>query len=397
MRRTRHALLLTVVLATGLFGPAVTLAADAPTPASARDEILVRFRANATAAQRRALTRDLDLTVVRSSHTGRTAVVRGKGVSPATVRRLLASDSRVAAVGHNYRRELAADPTDEQYFRYEWGLHSSGQTISGIDLQKGVADVDIDGLEAIRVQAGKPQIVVAVIDDGVDLTHPDLAGRKWTNPDETPGNGVDDDSNGYIDDVNGWDFHDDNTVHDVNHDGHGTHVAGTIAASMNGTASSASPRITIMALKFIDDTDDCGSDAQAIDAIDYAAENGATLINASWAARIERRARPDDRRLGPALRGCVGQCGDGPGRPGRQLLSGRVERPQRPDRRRHRPDRTAGGLHELRRDGRRSGRAGHERPVELPRDPRPNGCAAPCFAWSNGTSMAAPTSRASRR
>ena len=206
MRRTRHALLLTVVLATGLFGPAVTLAADAPTPASARDEILVRFRANATAAQRRALTRDLDLTVVRSSHTGRTAVVRGKGVSPATVRRLLASDSRVAAVGHNYRRELAADPTDEQYFRYEWGLHNSGQTISGIDPQKGVADVDIDGLEAIRVQAGKPQIVVAVIDDGVDLTHPDLAGRKWTNPDETPGNGVDDDSNGYIDDVNGWDF-----------------------------------------------------------------------------------------------------------------------------------------------------------------------------------------------
>ena len=106
------------MLATGLFGPAVTLAADAPTPASARDEILVRFRANATAAQRRALTQDLDLTVVRSSHTGRTAVVRGKGVSPATVRRLLASDSRVAAVGHNYRRELAADPTDEQYFRY---------------------------------------------------------------------------------------------------------------------------------------------------------------------------------------------------------------------------------------------------------------------------------------
>ena len=121
-----------------------------------------------------------------------------------------------------------------------------------------------------------------MIDDGVDLTHPDLAGRKWTNPDETPGNGVDDDSNGYIDDVNGWNCHDDSTVHDVNHDGHGTHVAGTIATSMNGTASSASPCITIMALKFIDDTDDCGSDAQAIDAIDYAAENGATLINASW-------------------------------------------------------------------------------------------------------------------
>jgi subtilisin family serine protease len=294
MRRTRRALLLTVALATGLLAPSAALAAAppgfarpipaTPTPPTARDEVLVRFRADATPLQRRAVTRDLDLTVVRSSHSGRTALVRGKGVSPATVRRQLAADPRVAAVGRNYQRELAADPTDEPYFKYEWGLYNTGQSISGVETSTGTPDVDIDGLEAIRVQQGKPGIVVAVIDDGVDLSHPDLVGRGWTNPGETAGNGVDDDGNGYIDDIHGWDFcHDDNTVHDDGHDGHGTHVAGTIAANMNGSGTvGVAPGVKIMALKFIDDVDVCGSDAMAIEAIDYAADNGATLINASW-------------------------------------------------------------------------------------------------------------------
>ena len=97
-----------------------------------------------------------------------------------------------------------------------------------------------------------------------------------------------------------------------------------------------------MALKFIDDTDDCGSDAQAIDAIDYAAENGATLINASWGGtdRTTCSTRRSPTRacsswLRRAMRGWTWT-------PRASLLSGRVERPQRPDRRRHRPDRTAG-------------------------------------------------------
>ena len=205
MRRTRHALLLTVVLATGLFGPAVTLAADAPTPASARDEILVRFRANATAAQRRALTRDLDSPSSARAIPGAPPSCAARA-SPRRLSVASLPPTRESRRWVTIRRRARRRPDRRAVLPIRVGFHNSGQTISGIDLQKGVADVDIDGLEAIRVQAGKPQIVVAVIDDGVDLTHPDLAGRKWTNPDETPGNGVDDDSNGYIDDVNGWDF-----------------------------------------------------------------------------------------------------------------------------------------------------------------------------------------------
>src|SRR4029453_7632951 len=111
MRSTRHALLVLVVLATGLAAPGGSLAADPPAPASTRDDILVRYRANTSSAEQRALAGDLNLSLVRVSRSGRTAVLRGKGVSPATVRRELASDPRISAVGQNFRREIAADPT----------------------------------------------------------------------------------------------------------------------------------------------------------------------------------------------------------------------------------------------------------------------------------------------
>ena len=355
-----------------------------------RDDILVRYRANTSSAERKAVARDLNLSLIRMSRSGRTAVLRGKGVSPATVRRELAGDPRVGAVGQNFRREFAADPTAEQYFKNEWALNNTGQTISGIEPQTGVSDVDIDGLEALRVQQGKPSVVVAVIDDGVDFSHPDLAGRKWTNPGETPGNGVDDDGNGYIDDINGWDFcHDDASVHDAGHDGHGTHVAGTIAASLNGSGVvGVAPGVSIMALKFIDDVDNCGMDDQAIEAIDYAANNGATLINASWGGT---GANPvlDQTIIDfePAVRRSVGQRRRRPRRSRRGLLSRRVERGERPDRRRHRPDGPA------RRTSRTTARRGSTSSAPgtniLSTFPAQGGC-SPCYAWSDGTSMAAP-------
>ena len=132
-------------------------------------------------------------------------------------------------------------------------------------------------------------VVVAVIDDGVDFSQPDLAGQAWVNPGESGGgketNNVDDDANGYIDDVNGWDFcHDDKTVHDPDDDFHGTHVSGTIAAKLDGAGIvGLAPGVKVMALKFLGDDPACGWDDQAIEAIEYATSFGVRISNNSWA------------------------------------------------------------------------------------------------------------------
>ncbi len=147
--------------------------------------------------------------------------------------------------------------------------------------------------EAWQVEAtqGGKDIVVAVIDDGVGFSHPDLKDRAWKNPGESGGvketNGVDDDSNGFVDDVYGWDFHNDNnTVYD-SLDNHGTHVAGTIAASVNGEGVvGVAPNVEIMAVKFMDpgvsDGVSTGTTEDAIKAIGYAKKMGAKISNNSW-------------------------------------------------------------------------------------------------------------------
>ena len=123
---------------------------------------------------------------------------------------------------------------------------------------------------------------VVVIDSGVDTDHPDLADNIWTNPGEIAGNGIDDDNNGYVDDIHGWDFvEDDATPNDDN--GHGTHVAGTIAAvrdngiGVAGVADNAS----IMALRFLN-ASGSGFTSAALAALEYAIDNGAPISNNSW-------------------------------------------------------------------------------------------------------------------
>lgn len=139
------------------------------------------------------------------------------------------------------------------------------------------------GAEAAwNITTGNPNFVVAVIDSGVDYTHPDLAANMWTNPGEIPGNGVDDDGNGYVDDVHGWDFiNDDNLPMDDL--GHGTHVAGTIGAVGNNGIGVAGVNwnVKIMALKFLG-ANNFGSTSDAIAAINYALDMGVKLSNNSW-------------------------------------------------------------------------------------------------------------------
>ena len=176
------------------------LAAADPTPApDASDQVLVRYRADSTPAQRRGIARDLGLTTVSTSVDGRTQVLVAADGSPATARRRLRDDPRVAAVAPNFRREVADEITAEPGFSSQWGLHNTGQTLVGTSRQTGIPDIDIDGLEALRITRGSSDIVVAVIDDGVDFSHPDLASRAWVNPGEAgplATNGIDDDGNG---------------------------------------------------------------------------------------------------------------------------------------------------------------------------------------------------------
>ena len=136
------------------------------------------------------------------------------------------------------------------------------------------------------------RVVVAVIDTGVDPLHPELEGRFWVNPDEIPDNGIDDDHNGYIDDINGFDLSGDTTMlYEVTGDndpsdyqGHGTHIAGTIAANANGYGVvGIAPRAEIMAVKtFPNATTAVGSSG-----IIYAVNAGAQVLNISWGTSYE--------------------------------------------------------------------------------------------------------------
>jgi subtilisin family serine protease len=166
----------------------------------------------------------------------------------------------------NFVFTLEATPNDP-LFSYEYGLDNSGATPMGAS----TADADIDAVEAWDVTPGSASVVVGVVDSGVDYTHPDLAANIWTNPFETAGNGIDDDGNGYVDDVHGMnaltgsgDPMDDN--------GHGTHAAGTIAAvGNNGVGvTGVAWNAQIMALKFLA-ADGSGSTADAIECLNYAA------------------------------------------------------------------------------------------------------------------------------
>ncbi len=147
-------------------------------------------------------------------------------------------------------------------------------------------DADIDAVEAWDGQTGSRDVIVAIIDTGVDYTHPDLAANMWRNPGESgegrESNGVDDDGNGFVDDVFGWDFAgNDSDPKDDN--GHGTHVAGTIAASGDNEIGvvGVNWQASVMALKFLSGNGS-GSADDAIEAILYAASNGARVLNNSW-------------------------------------------------------------------------------------------------------------------
>jgi subtilisin family serine protease len=172
-------------------------------------------------------------------------------------------------------------------FNNQWALHNTGQN-------GGVPDADIDAPEAWDITTGNETVIIAVIDSGVDYNHEDLKANMWTNQGEIPGNGLDDDGNGYIDDYLGWNAIDGNgDPMDELNDPHGTHVAGILGAvGNNGIGiSGVCWDCRIMALKFIRES---GTLSDEIECIDYAIKNGAHIINGSYGdygfSQIERAA-----------------------------------------------------------------------------------------------------------
>ncbi len=265
---------------------------EAPTEAEAvPDQVIVKFEEDATRAEEADARRDEGLLKEDELELIDAEVAEVKGQSVEQAVRDLERRPDVEYAEPDYIRH----PTgyaDEPRFRELWGLNNTGQTVNGT---AGSPDVDLNGSEASTVTQGNPNLVVAVIDDGVDFTHPDLAGRKWVNPGESGAdslgrnkatNGVDDDRNGYADDVNGWDFvNNDNTVHNSPTDTHGTHVAGTIAASVNGGGVvGVAPNVKIMALNFLGSGPSPGSVSSEIKAIQYATKMGVRISNNSYGA-----------------------------------------------------------------------------------------------------------------
>jgi subtilisin family serine protease len=176
------------------------------------------------------------------------------------------------------------------------------------------------GMNQIGVQTawnmskGVPEVIVAVIDTGVDYNHEDLIDNMWRNTGEIVGNGIDDDKNGYVDDIVGWDFvSNDNKPYDHTasimdmltkggNPGHGTHCAGNVAArGDNGKGiAGVAPNVRIMALRFIS-TEGQGTTADAIKAIKYAIANGARITSNSWGSTGEDPADPDTQALKDAI------------------------------------------------------------------------------------------------
>lgn len=227
-----------------------------------------------------------------------------------------ADSGEVSLIQPNYTYESTALSTGDTLSSLQWALSNDGSfsmedaasypvygspwTISGIQDIAGastpmplaselpsMAGVDIGAQEAWSIYGnGSRDVVVALIDTGVDTSHPDLQGSLWVSADEIPGNGIDDDGNGYIDDTNGWNFYaNNNQLYAGTEDSHGTHAAGTIAAqSGNGIGISGiarAGRVKVMVLKALGGNSGLGSSLSVIQAIRYAEANGATICNLS--------------------------------------------------------------------------------------------------------------------
>lgn len=198
------------------------------------------------------------------------------------IAREYAKDPNVEYAQPNYIYETEMIPNDPYYA----SANSWGQ---GYDDMWGLKN--IKAAEAWDISQGEG-VVVAVVDSGVDYNHPDLKSNMWTNPGEIPDNGIDDDGNGFVDDIYGYNFQG-KTNDPMDDHGHGTHCAGTIAAVGNNNLGviGVAPKARVMAVKGLS-ASGSGTTADLTNGIRYAADMGADVISNSWGSRSRRPSDP---------------------------------------------------------------------------------------------------------
>ncbi|WP_294397055.1 S8 family serine peptidase [Prosthecobacter sp.] len=176
----------------------------------------------------------------------------------------------------DYLVHAAVTPNDPQ-FAQQWALSNTGQT-------GGTSGADISATAAWDTHPGSSNVVVAVIDSGIDYTHPDLAANIYSNPGEVAGNSTDNDHNGYANDVRGWDFvNNDADPQDDSTQGHGTHVAGIIGATGNNLTgvSGVCWQVKLLPVKCFD-TQSNGTSSDLSEGLAYATLMKVAITNNSW-------------------------------------------------------------------------------------------------------------------
>jgi len=237
-------------------------------------ELLVRFEEGIAGSERADARADSDVSLKRQTRISGLQLVKAEpGQTVGQAIGELEADSRVAYAEPNSIVRPAAT-TNDPFLNTLWGLDK------------------IAAPGAWDVTRGSSSVLVAVTDTGVAYDHPDLAGRMWTNAAETPGNGTDDDNNGYVDDVRGWDAIDgDNDPRDLEE--HGTHVAGTIGAEGNNATgiTGVAQDSRIMPIRVLRPG---GGTASALaEGFDYAGDMGADVVNASLSGEGRVRSVQD--------------------------------------------------------------------------------------------------------
>ena len=264
-----------------LAAAALALGIVLPSPASVAGEgryvpgeVLVKFKPGAPGAERSRARSEVAALKEREFRSRAEHWRLPPGLSTEEAIARLRRNPHVEYAEPNYIVHAALAPNDASYSLL-WGLHNTGQT-------GGLSGADIGAEAAWSVSTGSAGVLVGVLDSGIDISHPDLAANIWTNPGEVPGNGADDDGNGFVDDAHGWDFvNDDNDP--LDDFGHGTHVAGTIGAAGDNEIgiTGVAWQVSLVPLKFLNSAGS-GPTSAAVEAIDYAVRMGVDVLNNSW-------------------------------------------------------------------------------------------------------------------